>query len=35
MDYKVGIYENCGGRLVYISCLDEVKCEEGCMDEEG
>lgn len=34
MDYEVGICENCGGRLIYIDCLDTVKCEEYCVDEE-
>ena len=24
MDYEVGYCENCGGRLIYIHCLDEV-----------
>lgn len=34
MDYEVGICDNCGGKLVYIHCLDEVICEEHCEDEE-
>jgi hypothetical protein len=34
MDYEVGYCENCGGRLVYIHCLDEVVCEEHCEEEE-
>jgi hypothetical protein len=33
MDYEVGTCENCGGRLFYIYCLDEVKCEEYCMED--
>lgn len=34
MDYEIGTCPNCGGRLVYIHCLDEVICEEHCNEEE-
>lgn len=34
MDYETGTCPNCGGRLVYIHCLDEVICEEHCNEEE-
>ena len=34
MDYETGTCPNCGGRLYYIYCLDEVKCEEYCEEEE-
>ena len=33
VDYEVGTCENCGGRLIYVYCLDEVKCEDYCMEE--
>ena len=33
MDYEVGTCENCGGRLVYICCTDEIICEDYCIEE--
>ena len=34
MDYEVGTCEKCGGKLIYIHCLDIVVCEESCEEEE-
>ena len=34
MDYETGICPNCGGRLYYIYCFDEIKCEECCNEQE-
>ena len=33
MDYEVGICKECGGRLIYIHCLDVVVCED-CEESE-
>lgn len=34
MDYEVGYCKNCGGRLIYIHCFNEVYCEEHCEENE-
>ena len=34
MDHEVGTSKNCGGSLIYIYCLDTVKCEDCNEDEE-
>ena len=33
-DHEVGYCEKCGGRLIYIYCLDKVVCEDCEEDEE-